>query len=354
MYNGSTMRSPRRLLIIVAGYTALGLFIAVANSLTYMTTGGQPNWRISVERSLAEWYLWALVTPAILWLAKWRPITRRTVVVNGSIHLVAMVVVGIAKAIADQYVRRLLFGRAGYLLLSSLAANFLLYWAIVAIAHGLEYYRTGRDRELRASQLEARLAETRLQLLRMQLQPHFLFNTLNTISELVHEEPEIADRMIAGLSELLRETLRSGDQPEVTLARELQLLNSYVDIQRTRFGERLEVAVDAHPGTLSAAVPSLLLQPIVENSIRHGLARTGSGRVDIRACRDGSRLILRVQDDGQGLAAGPSEREGIGLGNTRARLETLFGSRFTLEVSNAESHGTLVSIAIPYRELEAV
>src|SRR5262245_35233524 len=206
-----------------------------------------------------------------------------------------MLVFGIGKAQADQYVRKLLFGRAGYLLLSSLAANFLLYWAIVAIAHGLEYYRTGRDRELRASQLEARLAETRLQLLRMQLQPHFLFNTLNTISELVHEEPEIADRMIAGLSLLLRETLQSGDTPQVTLARELQLLESYVDIQRTRFGERLQVAVDAHPGALSAAVPSLLLQPIVENSIRHGLARTGSGRVEIRAHRDGSRLILQVQ-----------------------------------------------------------
>src|SRR5262245_41585010 len=224
------MRPSRRLLLIFGAYTALGLFIAVANSLTYMTTGYAPNWRISIERSLAEWYLWALVTPLILWLAGRRPITRRTFVVNGSIHLAAMLVVGISKAQADQFVRKLLFGRAGYLLLSSLAANFLLYWAIVAIAHGLSYYRTGRDRELRATQLEARLAETRLQLLRMQLQPHFLFNTLNTISELVHEEPETADRMISRLSQLLRETLRSGDHPVVSLRRELELLDSYIDI----------------------------------------------------------------------------------------------------------------------------
>jgi two-component system LytT family sensor kinase len=353
VYKGRIMRASRRLLLIVAGYTALGLFIAVANSLTYMTTGSPANWQISIERSLAEWYLWALVTPAILWLAERRPITRRTLVVNGSIHLAAMLVVGIAKALADQYVRRLLFGRAGYMLLSSLAANFLLYWAIVAIAHGIAYYRTGRDRELRASQLEARLAETRLQLLRMQLQPHFLFNTLNTISELVHEAPETADRMISRLSQLLRETLRSGDEPFVSLTRELELLDSYIDIQRTRFGDRLHVAVDAQADALTAAVPSLLLQPLVENSIRHGLARTGSGRIEIRARRDGSNLLLQVQDDGKGLTTGP-EREGIGLGNTRARLDTLFGSAFTLDVTNAESGGTLVSIAVPYRELEEV
>jgi len=261
-----------------------------------------------------------------------------------------MCVVGIAKAVADQYARRLLFGRSGYMLLSSLAVNFLLYWAIVAVAHGLDYYRTGRDRELRASQLEARLAETRLQLLRMQLQPHFLFNTLNTISELVHEAPETADRMITRLSQLLRETLRSGDQPVVTLKRELELLDSYIDIQRTRFGDRLNVAIDAHADGLSAAVPSLLLQPIVENSIRHGLARTGSGRIEIRARRDGTRLVLQVQDDGTGLTTG-SEREGIGLGNTRARLETQFGSGFTLDVTNVDRGGTLVSIAIPYHEV---
>jgi two-component system LytT family sensor kinase len=347
------MRPSRRLLLIFAAYTALGLFIAVANSLTYMTTGNPANWRISIERSLAEWYLWALVTPAILWLAERRPITRRTLVVNGSIHFAAMLVVGIAKARADQYLRVLLFGRGGYLLLSSLAANFLLYWAIVAIAHGLAYYRTGRDRDLRASQLEARLAETRLQLLRMQLQPHFLFNTLNTISELVHEEPETADRMISRLSQLLRETLRSGDQPFVSLARELELLDSYIDIQRTRFGDRLQVTIDSHADALTAAVPSLLLQPLVENSIRHGLARTGTGRIEVRARRNGSRLLLEVQDDGKGLTPAP-EREGIGLGNTRARLETLFGSAFTFEVTNVPSGGTLVSMAIPHLELEEV
>jgi signal transduction histidine kinase len=350
VYNGKAMRGSRRLLFIVAGYTALGLFIAVANSLTYMTTGSPPNWRISIERSLAEWYLWALVTPATLWLAERRPITRRTLVMNGSIHLVAMLVVGVAKVVADQYVRQLMFGRGGYLLLSSLAANFLIYWGIVAIAHGVAYYRTGRDRELRASQLEARLAETRLQLLRMQLQPHFLFNTLNTISELVHHDPETADRMISGLSQLLRETLRSGDQPQVSLRRELELLDFYIDIQRTRFGDRLQVTIDAGEDGLAAAVPSLLLQPLVENSIRHGLARTGSGRIDIRARRDGSQLRLQVQDDGKGMAG--AEREGIGLGNTRARLETLFGASFTLDVTSVAGGGTLVSVAIPYRELE--
>ena len=149
-----------------------------------------------------------------------------------------------------------------------------------------------------------------------------------------------------------RLTLRSEDEPVVTLRRELELLDSYIGIQRTRFGDRLQVSIDAGADGLAAAVPSLLLQPLVENSIRHGLARTGSGRIEIRARRDGSRLLLQVQDDGTGLLAGP-EREGIGLGNTRARLETLFGSAFTLDVTNVTSGGTLVSIALPYRELEA-
>ena len=182
--------------------------------------------------------------------------------------------------------------------------------------HALAYYRAGREQELRASQLEARLADARLQLLKMQLHPHFLFNTLNTISELVHEDPATADRMIASLSQLLRESLDAGTVDRVPLGRELDLLERYVEIQRARFGDRLDVGVEIEATELrEALVPPLILQPLVENSIRHGLAaRVAAGRIRVRAMRRDDRLVLEVQDDGAGLEAHGNTREGVGLG----------------------------------------
>jgi two-component system LytT family sensor kinase len=224
---------------------------------------------------------------------------------------------------------------------------------ILAAAHGLRYYRTSRERELRASQLEARLAETRLMLLSMQLQPHFLFNTLNAISELVHEDPEAADRMIAGLSLLLRETLEKGAAPEVDVRRELHLLSCYIDIQRVRFGDRLQVSVDVDPRVLDATIPMLLMQPLVENAIRHGLSRYAeSGRIAVTAQLVSGHVEVTIQDDGRGLSRGEPQ-EGIGLGNTRARLEALFGETFALDVAQHDGGGVLVRVSFPYRRLEA-
>lgn len=346
-------KSPATILAVFGGYTALALFLSVANSLTYLSTGNSPNWKASIQRSLAEWYGWAALTPLILWLSSRWPLSRASWLRNGTVHIVAMLVIGIAKLLVDQQLRAWIFGFRPYLLLSNLAFNVIVYWAIVAVAHGLHSHRSARERELRASQLEARLAETRLQLLSMQLQPHFLFNTLNAISELVHEDPDTADAMITGLSTLLRETLAAGDMREVTLRRELALMRSYVDIQRARFGERLHVTVTADDAALDAAVPALLLQPLVENSIRHGLAsRAAAGCIDVAVRRTGNRLVLSVQDDGAGLDAAMS-REGIGLGNTRARLAALFGPECSLEMTSPDQGGVLVTISIPYRSVEA-
>jgi two-component system, LytTR family, sensor kinase len=354
VYNFGVGARLRLLPAIFLGYTALGLFLAAANSLTYVSTGGAPNWEASIKRSLAEWYAWAALTPLILYLADRFPLTRRTLIRNGALHLAAMLVVGILKLIVDQQIRLWLFGRAPYLLLSSLAFNVLVYWAIVAAAHGASYHRTSRARELQASQLETRLADTRLQLLSMQLQPHFLFNTLNAIAELLHEEPETADRMIAGLSVLLRETLDAGVGREIDLRRELALLECYIDIQRTRFGPRLQASIDADPAALDAAVPALLLQPFVENSIKHGLsARAAAGRIEVTARREAGRIALAVRDDGAGLNGGNGRREGIGLANTRARLEAMFAQDFALDVSTAPSGGVIVQLSIPYRPVPA-
>ena len=336
------MRRARAGLAIFGGWTALAVFYAVSTSLTYRSTGRPGNWALTFRRSLSEWWLWALLTPAVAWLARRYPLHGRGRWRHLALHVVIAVIVAFAKTLADRAVFAWLTGFRTYILLSTAALHFTIYFAIVAAAHGFEYYRRSRERE----QLEARLAETRLQLLSMQLQPHFLFNTLNTIAELVHDDPEAADRMIAGLSELLRKTLDLGDVQEVTLDEELRVLDLYLDIQRIRFGERLQVLLDAPADARAARVPPLLLQPLVENSIRHGLAaRTSAGRIEIRARCAHHRLMIDIVDDGEPIAA--EARRGVGLNNVRARLEALYGDSFSLELAPASERGTHVRIDIP-------
>jgi len=196
------------------------------------------------------------------------------------------------------------------------------------------------------------LAEAQLHSLRLQLQPHFLFNTLNTIVALIATEPRAAERMVAGLSELLRASLRLADEQEVPLARELDHLRLYVDIQQTRFGDRLAVAMDVDPAVRGALVPSLLLQPLVENAIRHGITpRASGGRISVRATRDADELRLEVRDDGVGAAThdGVLAREGVGLTNTRERLRRLHGSRHRFAYESRVGSGFAVRIAVPFR-----
>ena len=188
-------------------------------------------------------------------------------------------------------------------------------------------------------------------MLSMQLQPHFLFNTLNTIAELVHQRPEAAERMITDLSHLLRETLHAGLVDRVPVEQELQLLDRYVEIQRARFGDRLtvDVVIDDE-ATKSALVPSLLLQPLVENSIKHGIgARAGAGRIEIAISRSGDTLAIDIRDDGRGL--GEAEvKDGLGLGNCRSRLQTLYGAaNHRLEILNRDTGGAIVRIALPFQ-----
>jgi LytS/YehU family sensor histidine kinase len=192
------------------------------------------------------------------------------------------------------------------------------------------------------------LATTRLQVLGMQLQPHFLFNTLNTIAELVHQRPAEAERMITGLSHLLRETLHAGLVDRVPLDRELRLLDHYLEIQRARFGDRLSVVIDVDDRARDALVPSLLLQPLVENAIKHGIgARAGAGRIELVARRSPDTLVIEIRDDGRGLGSGVLH-EGVGLGNGRSRLDTLYGAgRYRLDIANRDGGGAAVLIELP-------
>jgi two-component sensor histidine kinase len=338
----------RAWIAIAAGWTALALFFAVSASLTYKSTGRPANWTISIERSLVEWWLWAVLTPPIVWLARRYPLDTPWPWRHGAIHLVAGTIISIAKTITDRAVMAWISGFWMYLLVSTLALQFTIYCAIVAAAHGLTYYERSRERD----HLIARVAEARLQMLAMQLQPHFLFNTLNTIAELVHGDPDVADRMITGLSDLLRRTLELGPTQEISLAAELDLLRRYLDIQQARFGDRLRVDIDVESGARDAAVPVLLLQPLVENAIRHGLAESlAAGRIEIAATRRGQRLIIAVTNDG--AAASPRDNgansERIGLGNTRSRLDALYGSDQRLDLVITPDRGACVTLDLPFR-----
>jgi two-component system, LytTR family, sensor kinase len=238
----------------------------------------------------------------------------------------------------------------GLLVIGKLHANLLTYAVIVGAAHLIDYYRKYRDRELRSSRLEAKLARAELEVLKRQLHPHFLFNTLHAVSALMHRDVEAADRMLARLSDLLRLAMEDVGAQEVTLQHEMEFLERYLEIEQTRFADRLRVAVEVAPETLDALVPSLVLQPLVENAIRHGIAsRAGGGRLEIRAARDGSALRLEVRDDGPGFPGGVPPKTGVGITNTRARLEQLYGREHRFEMRNRPEGGLEILLLVPFR-----
>ena len=227
------------------------------------------------------------------------------------------------------------------------------YFFLVGLGHAMEYWREARERAVSAERLQTRLAEAQFQALQRQLQPHFLFNTLHTISSLMRSDVEAADLMIDRLSELLRMSLRSQAQ-EVSVKQELEILQSYLAIEQTRFRDRLSVSIDVDPEVLDAYVPHLLLQPLAENAVRHGIApRARPGRIEIRARRSHARLELEVNDSGDGL---PPDRlnalnDGVGLSNTRARLAHLYGASHAFTFANRAEGGFRVSISIPFRSV---
>jgi len=335
-------------LAVFAGWSVLVVVFAVSSSLTYALNYQPPRWGYTLTMAATEWYVWALFTPLIAWLSRRFRVTRARwwrVLIIGAAGLVA--------AFFKVTLTRVLRGAIGggeYFQITNLVSQYLVYWTIVLVTHAWLYYRESRERELKTSQLEALLAQTRLQMLSMQLQPHFLFNTLNTIAELVHQQPAEAERMIGGLSHLLRETLHAGLVDRVALSQELGLLERYVDIQRARFGDRLTITVTTGPGAADALVPTLLLQPLVENAIKHGIgAKAGAGHIEVTAARNGQQLQITIADNGRGLSP-ESLPGGIGLANCRARLHTLYGvDAFAFSIANRPTGGALVTISLPWQ-----
>jgi two-component system, LytTR family, sensor kinase len=228
----------------------------------------------------------------------------------------------------------------------------MTYWAIIGFSHAAGYFQQAQDRALRAANLETRLAEAQLQALQRQLHPHFLFNTLNGISALMHRDVDAADRMLVRLSDLLRMALDRRSAQEVPLSDDLEFLAKYLEIEQARFGDRLAVRYDIDPETLDALVPNLLLQPLVENSVRHAIAaRSDGGIIELTSRRVGESLELKVRDNGPGLPKDrtPSPSPGVGLANTRSRLEHLYGASQHLQFSDTPGGGLTVTVVIPFR-----
>ncbi|HXE92165.1 MAG TPA: histidine kinase [Terriglobales bacterium] len=355
----------QRWLLILGAWTVTGLYFA-GESYSYSTYLERPTewWRFGIWW-LTNFYIWAALTPLVLLLVRrfaFEPPHRRRdfgIHTLGSLSLAALhsaIWIPVAPLVDLRPMRPNMSTweiYTGYLAVD-LHFNILSYWAILGIWHAVQYCRKSRERQLAAAQLERGLTQARLEALRMQLQPHFLFNTLHGISTLMHRDAEAANRLIVRLSDLLRLTLEHTGAQEIPLKRELEFLEPYLEIERTRFQDRLTVSLEIDPATLDACVPCLILQPLVENAVRHGIApQSASGHIEIRAQRQNGMLRLEVRDDGVGLRQnGGREGSGIGLGNTRARLEHLYGRTHRFELKPAPGGGLVVSLAIPFHEYQ--
>jgi len=318
---------------------------------------GRPQIVRPLVSSLADWYCWAILTPAILVVGRRFPLVRpgwwwRSVpmlFVAGLVFTAIKIALRSAVGWVFPSIPTMAFGMV---VMAQFHIQVATFWVILGIGSAFEYYGKFRERELRASQLESRLAQSQLEVLRMQLQPHFLFNTLHTISAFMQEgEIEDADRMISRLSDLLRLALDTGGVQEVPLRQEMDFLRRYLEIQQIRFQDQLRITLDVPDELLDAQVPSLILQPLVENAIKHGVTpRAEGGEVTVVVKREGNRLRLTVRDDGPGLnsqdARGASGN-GVGLANTRARLEQLYGDRQQFVVGNYPTGGAQVELTIP-------
>ncbi|MDQ1522523.1 MAG: two-component system, LytTR family, sensor kinase [Pyrinomonadaceae bacterium] len=372
----------RAILILVGVWTLIGLTFA---SLSFFGTLAISDYRRVDLVGIFVWnltafYLWALLAPLIALLARRHRLDRQhwprslflvhlpASLVFPALHLcLYLSLYWLAGGVLTREFPTIL-SFFSYQLFANLPLKVSIYWLILIAINALDYYHSFRVAEVKASELRAQLAQAQLRALKMQLHPHFLFNTLNSISALLHRDAEAADQMVARLGDFLRLTLENSGDQEVTLEQELAFLRCYLEIETVRH-DRLCVETDVEPETLGALVPNLILQPLVENAIRHGISRQSApGRLAIRAARRDGRLWLQVEDNGPGLLAvgetdapaAPDElltrtlAGGVGLANTRARLEHLYGAGGRLELAPATPRGMIVTLEIPFQVEAAV
>ena len=341
-----------------AAATVLGVAYAAQAVGLHLARDQPPEVARTLAVQLLPWYAWAFLLPAVYrFCARW-PLTGGGARRNAWRHAAAAVAAPAVHTLLVFIPTALLRGWtadgvppwvAFQLVFANAAAADVAHFALlVAGCHAVIAARGAAERELRAARLEARLAQAELHALRAQLEPHFLFNTLNAVAASLRDDPEAAETMLERLGGLLRLVLQGRGEQEVTLGSEIDFVRRYLDIHQARFGGRLRVTWSVDPELEHAYVPALLLQPLAENAVRHGVAaRPGAGWIEVAAEHDGARLRLRVRDDGAGPAA--AWADGVGLANTRARLAQLYGAGQRLTVAPRQPAGTEVEVTLPLR-----
>ena len=345
--------------IILAVWSGLAAYFFAMNANKFATENQRIPWADLLFWS-STWFLWALCTPFIIAVTKKYPLRKGVLLRNGLIHLGANAAVFFYTSMGVSILSWIVsLGEKTFLDVMTMvfrefqfAMDFLVYWSAVAVITASRQRRNFIFSQTRESKLNAQLARAQLQALKMQLHPHFLFNTLNSISELMQEDIEAADKMLDHLEHFLRLTVNNSEAQEVPFEQELEFLKCYLAIEHVRFQDRLSIRMDIEPQTLLVAVPNLLLQPIVENAIRHGIApRTSPGKIEIQAKKNNGILHVRVQDNGPGLSDDQRKtaplKKGLGLSNTRERLQQLYGKGHRFELENAPEGGLVVTVEIP-------
>jgi len=351
----------KRALLVFGAWTAVAFLFAIQMHYQVVSQGTERTWGWIIAWQLAGWWSWALFTAPVCAFAAWAVRIRRPVALIAA-HLPVALAIGVSCAGVEGAVKWAVgLYRTPHTFVTGITDSVQIYWTFNLLVYAMV---AGLYHAWRAARLEMQLVQARLDALVGQLQPHFLFNTLHTISAFVLEDPKQANRMITRLSELLRQSFNRERGPLVTLEEELELLDHYVAIQEARFGDRLRVTFRVDPRAAAAVVPTLLLQPLVENAIRYGVVPNGGvAEVEIAATRAGDRLHLEVRDNGPGFTAGSDTRadgngsggggggSGLGIANTRARLQELYGPSHRFDLTNAlPAGGALATIEIPYSD----
>ncbi len=353
-----------RWILILCAWTIVGLLFTVREIVVASVHGGHVNWVIVGVIELVYWNVWAASTPLVVALAKRFPLTGQRFVSHIAIHTVTSFMMAPLGSVTAYFLSRGLLGLLfrmtdpGALRLLStftvsvLSMSFtgiLTYWLVVGLYQSVHFYQAAMERQTIAAQLETQLSHAELENLKSQLHPHFLFNSLHTIGVLMQEDVEAASHLLVSLGDLLRMALERREN-EITLRSELEFVGKYLEIEQTRFHDRLKVRMDVPPDLLGVYVPSLALQPLVENAIKHGISvDSAAGWLEIAAQRNNGRVSLRVRDDGPGLAPGSRLRFGVGLTNVQSRLKQLYGEESSLELTGGDGRGCEAIITIPLR-----
>lgn len=342
--------------IILGSWTVYGVLMA-GQQLAFSASRGQPMTLLEVlPFAVTTAAVWAVLTVVVFALSRKFPLDRSPRLGSILVHMLGSVVVASSEVVLG-YGFGIVYGWVDPAsqpfmvhFLRGFPFNIFVYWLLAGVAHGFTFYRRFRQRDAAAGRLATRLARAELDLLKSQLHPHFLFNTLTAISALMHRDVKAADRMLTRLSDLLRAALDHNAEQEVSLQEELEFLEAYIDIERVRLGERLTVELDVQSNVLDARVPHMILQPLVENAIQHGVAtRVAPGRVTLVARGRRGMLDIEVCDDGPGVPPDAPVLDGVGLANTRARLDQMYGDAYSFEPGNAPGGGFRVSLSIPFR-----